>query len=185
MINFQIRWIQNSSQCCIVQYVYIVMDNFTYFFSNYLLSILIKRQSTHPTNTSNGKTSVRRRPVDGVCRRRSKVWVRRACMLSVTIHNTNQNPFNYHDIMALFSNRAYAELERILRNCHVLSLFCGIRLFSPNFRIDWGFCLNVMVIVVFIVNSVYTFFYYSGNIPKQLQTLCLYGIVISVCSIML
>lgn len=58
--------------------------------------------------------------------------------------------------------------------------FCGVDCLRSDFKLNMKTKGLLMAIVTYVTFTFYTLFYFRGNGFKQLQTLCVYGLIVAV-----
>lgn len=84
--------------------------------------------------------------------------------------------------MDLIDNPACAEFDRLINFLAWVGWYCGAhKIFLPNYHVEWPLHVCSMVILNYMTMSTYTMFFFGGDIFKQLQTICVYGVVLTGC----
>lgn len=74
-------------------------------------------------------------------------------------------------------------LEKLIKLRNLMNgfgSFCGVDCLRSDYKLNLKTKGLLMAIVTYITFTFYTLFYFRGNGFKQLQTLCVYGLIVAV-----
>lgn len=83
-------------------------------------------------------------------------------------------------IEMLTPNVALDSLSDLQEFVNKITGCCGMDILSSSFRINWHVRFCIFAIVSYTTCNMYTLYYFSGDLSRQLQTVCINGLLFTV-----